>query len=246
MEILKNACIIIALLLALSCDSENSWDCIQKRGDIITERFTEFPAFNDLVLYDDISLEIIEDDEEYFELEAGENLIPEITYSLDRDSLIWTNENSCTWARAYRNPILKWHTSKTTIRVISLSSGLVYAQDTLRNTIHFTSEDVSGDFEVKVNNSRSIISANSSANFYISGKTHELVIRSYFSDGKYNCKELTSNYANILQRGFNDITVTVSEELTGSIENAGQIIYYGDPEVVDVDVSRGGALIKGD
>ena len=46
----------------------------------------------------------------------------------------------------------------------------------------------------------------------------------------------------MLQRGYNDIIVNVKDSLVGSIENAGRILYKGNPGV-KVAVGNGGELI---
>lgn len=238
--------IIWAICLAfifISCDNPNAPDCFQSAGEQKTISIHDYPNFNDLVIYDDISLIITEDDSTYFELSYYNNLIPEVSYSIDNDSLVFHNNNTCNFIRDYKSPTLIYHSSKKFNRIISLSSGQITNADTLRNPLSITCENISNVIMLSTANSSIYLSSNSSANFKISGNTGELKIASYFSDGKFDCRALICERANLLQRGYNDIIVHVSDSLVGSIENAGRVIYYGQPGI-RMNIFGGGELIK--
>lgn len=246
MEILKRykiyAFLILAGFLFQSCDSEEAFDCFKKSGELTTVRIDNFPDFAELLIYDDIELEIVETDEEYFELTYGENLIPKIVMEQENDSLSFFNQNFCGWTRDFEKPKLKWFTNKSTIRINCLSSGKITVEDTLRNDFVIRIQNATNEVDLNLNNNNTTLLSNSSSNFQISGKSNGLRIAAYFNDGKFDCSELIVNRANVLQRGYNDIIVNVKDSLVGSIENAGRILYKGNPGV-KVEVSNGGELI---
>lgn len=115
-------------------------------------------------------------------------------------------------------------------------------EDTLRNDFVIRIQNATNEVDLNLNNNNTTLLSNSSSNFQISGKSNGLRIAAYFNDGKFDCSELIVNRANVLQRGYNDIIVNVKDSLVGSIENAGRILYKGNPGV-KVEVSNGGELI---
>ncbi|WP_375578052.1 DUF2807 domain-containing protein [Marivirga tractuosa] len=246
MEVLnKNIKCIFLLLASFSyqaCDSEDAFDCIKKSGEETTVIIDDFPDFAELLIHDDIELEIVENDEEYFELTYGKNLIPKIVMDHENDSLSFFNQNFCGWTRDFEKPKLKWFTDKSTIRVNCLSNGEITSADTIRNDFVIRIQSATNEVNLKINNNNTSLLSNSSTYFNVAGKCNGLRIAAYFNDGKYDCGDLISNRANVLQRGYNDIIVNVKDSLIGNIENAGRILYKGNPGV-DVAVSNGGELI---
>lgn len=245
MEILRRFILILCLasfIVMMACDSEDAFDCIKQSGDETSIILNDFPDFAQLVIYDNIELEIVESGDEYFELTYGKNLIPKIVMDHENDSLSFFNQTFCGWVRDFEKPKLKWFTNKSTINIISLSNGKITAADTIRNDLTIRIEDAINEVNLKVKNVNTVLTSNSSGNFNVSGQCAGLRIAAYFNDGKYDCGDLLANRANVLHRGYNDIIVNVKDSLVGSIENAGRILYKGNPGV-KVEVSNGGELI---
>ncbi|MGM0580813.1 MAG: GIN domain-containing protein [Bacteroidota bacterium] len=246
MEILRRYNLYLFLILLgisqQACDSEDAFDCIKKSGEETTVKIDDFPDFAELLIHDDIELEIVETDQEYFELTYGKNLIPKIVMEHENDSLSFFNQNFCGWTRDFEKPKLKWFTNKSSINILCLSNGKITSEDTLRNDFIIRIQDATNEVDLNINNNNTTLLSNSSTYFNVSGKTNGLRIRAYFNDGKYDCGNFIANRANVLQRGYNDIIVNVKDSLIGSIENAGRILYKGNPGV-KVEVSNGGELI---
>lgn len=233
------------LLIAVAfqaCDSEEAFDCFKKSGEETTIIINDFPHFAELLIYDNIELEIVETDQEYFELTYGKNLIPKIVMDHENDSLSFFNQNFCGWTRDFKKPKLKWFTNKSSINILCLSNGKITSTDTIRNDFIIRIQSATNEVDLNINNSKTTLLSNSSTSFNVAGKTNSLRIAAYFNDGKYECGDLLANGANVLQRGYNDIIVNVKDSLIGSIENAGRILYKGNPGV-KVEVSNGGELI---
>ncbi|MCA9913256.1 MAG: DUF2807 domain-containing protein [Anaerolineae bacterium] len=60
--------------------------------------------------------------------------------------------------------------------------------------------------------------------------------------GGYNGRELVSQDAQVDLSGAGNITLNVTAELRGSASGAGSVLYAGEPETVDVDVSGAGSV----
>ena len=169
--------------------------------------------------------------------------MPKLIIQSENDSILFFNENFCNWTRDFKKPLVRWHTNKDKILIRSLSSGNIFNKDTLTMDIHIEARDYSNEIKLIVKNNNTILSTNSISNFTLSGQSIGLTVRSYFSDSHIDLGNLEVKRANILQRGYNDIIVNPTDSLVGSIENAGRILYYGDPGV-KVVVRNGGELIK--
>ncbi|SMG16872.1 Putative auto-transporter adhesin, head GIN domain [Marivirga sericea] len=246
MEVLKTTAHYLLLFLAFTvvqaCNSEDAFDCFKKSGEVTTITIDDFPDFTELLIHDNIELEIADSDREYFELTYGANLIPEIVMELENDSLSFFNQSFCDWTRDFQKPKLKWYTDKSSINILCLSNGQISNADTIRKNFSIRIESATNEVNLNFNNSNTTILSNSSTYFKLAGKSKNLTANAYFNDGKYDCQHLIVNRANVLQRGYNDITVNVKDSLIGSIENAGRILYKGNPGV-KVKVSNGGELI---
>jgi hypothetical protein len=246
MEILrtkiKHFLLLVGLTVLQACDSEDAFDCFKKSGELQTIAISDFQDFTQLVLYDDIELEIVEAGQEYFELTYGKNLIPNIVIEHQNDSLSFFNQSFCNWTRDFEKPKLRWYTYKSSINIFCLSNGKITNADTIRKNFNLRIESATNEVQLDFNNSNTTILSNSSTYFKLAGKSINLTAQAYFNDGLYNCSNLDVNRANILQRGYNDIIVNVKDSLIGSIENAGRILYKGNPGV-KVAVGNGGELI---
>lgn len=225
-----------------ACDSPDAPNCFKKTGALTTITIDDFSDFKKLLIYDNVELEIVEAQEEYFELTYGKNLLPKVVMEQHNDSLSFFNENSCDWTRDFEKPKLKWFTDKTTLNILCLSNGSITSADTLRNDLIIRVENATNEIELKINNNSTTLLSNSSSLFTVAGRSKSLKVRAYFNDGIYNCINLKVNRADILQRGYNDITLNVRDSLIGSIENAGRVLYKGNPGV-KFEVRNGGELI---
>ena len=248
MEILKLKIIgfytLLTGLFLLGCDSPDALDCFQKSGKSQLVIIDEVPQFSTLILEDNINLTLVESDSNYIELDYYENLIPEIHFRSEGDSITFYNKNSCKFVRDYNPPRIIFHSNLMEHKIISYSSGEINNQDLLNKSITIVSEDISGMVNLNLDNSTIMIQSNSTTNFKLQGKTDKLIVRNYFNDGQMDCFDLISKEIDVLQRGYNDLSFHVTEKLSGSIENAGRILYKGNPAIVEVEVTGGGALIK--
>ena len=240
-----NVKIIISMIgfILLGCNSPDAADCFQTAGDEVNILYQDVPEFNTLIIQDDIELTIIQDELTYFELDYFTNLAPEVSYRLENDSLIFENKNICKFVRNYKVPVLKYHTNQDIIDIIALSTSPIHNRDTIFSDINIVSENISNTISLTINNNRTRLSSNSTTNIELKGSTERLNYNGYFNDAIINCKQLEAKRVDFLQRGYNDLIFNVSDSLVGSIENAGRVLYLGEPGI-KVKISGGGQLIK--
>lgn len=87
-----------------SCNKEKDFDCFKSTGNIV-KVFRTTPSFSKILLQGNIHLVFIPDTIQKIEIEAGENLIPKITTTVENDSLILDNRNYCNWVRSFENEV---------------------------------------------------------------------------------------------------------------------------------------------
>jgi hypothetical protein len=188
---------------------------------------------------DNISLEIISSDRDYF-----------IVANCSSDDAVYFNhiDNSIEfWNQGCQNvdhsPKIKWYVSANDLRLISRSYGSINC-NYLTNNIYFSSFDYSAKIFLDVNNDWVVFDTNSSTNLFISGETSSLRLSTAFSDGILNAEDLRSSKVEVLHKGYNDVIVNVNDHLIVDIETAGRVLYKGDPTIIESNVSNGGELIK--
>jgi len=222
---------LTSCLTTLDCFEDRQKDC----GSINAEE-VDYVIINDNLILEIVSTN--QDDVILFENCINDTDINIATYN---NGLEFSNVGCSQLESA---PKLTWYTSKSHIRVVSNSYGEIFS-DSLSNNIYLSSFDVSSTINLNIYNSSTVIDSNSATNFNLSGNTTSLRLSCAFCDGVFNAQNLDSNKVEVLQRGYNDIIVTALNELTVSIENAGKVIYFGNPSKITKSISNGGKLIKG-
>ena len=236
---------IVLILSPLYWSCENtSFDCIKNTGSQISANL-EVPEFHGILAYDGINIFIKEGDHQKVSLEIGENLLEDVEVTVDADgNLVVKNNNTCNWVRSYQDINLR-------ITVDSLVSIKQFGFGTIRSTGKLTFPSLTieakegvGDIHLEVENQDVYLVSNSIANFYLTGSTESLKIGNYYNNGRFLCKELTAQKASINHLGSNSIEINVTESLNGARDGVGDLVYYGNPETVEVAIRGKGTLLK--
>ncbi len=226
----------------LGCEN-TSFDCVRSTGEQISTSL-ELPRFQAISAYDGINLFIKEGSEQKVTLEAGENLLSEIEIAVDTEGYLTVkNNNTCNWVRTYKD-INLYITTDTLVHVNQYGYGTIRSEGIWSfPSVSINAKDGVGDIYLEVQNQRVYLVSNTIANFYLSGNTENLTIGNYYSNGRFSAKELVARNVSITQLGSNTIIVNASETLKGSIGSVGDIVYYGDPETIEVEINNSGKLI---
>lgn len=219
----------------ISCEKPS--DCIESTGTIITKEITVQP-FKRIKVYRGIEVVITDGPETKVEIEAGENFIDNVEVTQNGDQLIFKNETSCNWIRAYgrvkilvTTPTLEEVYSKTD-RDISSNGVLTYPY------ISFISMDKdgdgetgagTGDFIINVNNGYLNIANNNVSRFYLSGQTTTASFNFYFGDGRLEAENFTAQNIEVYHRGSNDMIIYPVQNLKGDLLSTGNLISKNHP-----------------
>ncbi|MGL2964996.1 GIN domain-containing protein [Flavobacterium sp. XGLA_31] len=235
--------IIMFLVLGFIFNScEKPSDCVESTGVLVVKDVTVMP-FKKIKVYRGIEVVITQGADYKVQIEAGENFIDNVEVLQDGDQLIFKDEASCNWVRAYgttrilvTTPTLEEVYSKTE-KDISSNGVLTFPNLT------FTSFDKdadgekgagTGDFILNLNNDLLNINSNNVSRFFLSGQTNTANLNFYFGDGRIEAQNLIAQNIIVYHRGSNDMIVHPVQSITGVMNSTGNLILTNVPPVVDV------------
>ena len=227
----------------VSCSDPNAPSCLQKKGEIVEVELIVSP-FTSIDVFDQFTVNITQGAQQKVLLNARSNQINGIKYAVVENNFTLRDENSCNWIRAFEFPTINiTHPNLTKLRLSG--GGTIMSQDTLSySELMLVSEDVSGDFILKVNCTNLRIVNNQLSNYWISGRTDNLFVGFYAGNGRFEGAPLEADNVDIFHRGLNDIVVHARSSLSGEIVHLGNIVYVKTiPPIIDVTKTGRGELI---
>ena len=110
-----------------------------------------------------------------------------------------------------------------------------------------------GDLSLLIQAQQLSVSIARTANAEVSGVADHLDVRTSddpfapsTSFGAFRGKNLATKTCNILLQGEGNCEVRVSDTLRVDLRGVGNVIYYGNPKVIERDITGAGKIIKGD
>lgn len=245
----KFSLLIVLFWVFGACEKPS--DCVESSGVMTTKEIAVQP-FKRIKVYRGIEVIITQGSEYKVEVVAGSNFIDNIEVKQNGDQLIFKDDVSCNWVRAYgetkilvTTPTLEEVYSKTD-RNISSNGVLTYPY------ISFIAMDKdgdgesgagTGDFILNVNNDNLNIANNNVSRFYLSGQTNKANFSFYFGDGRIEAANLTAQNMHVYHRGSNDMIVKPIQSITGTMNSTGNIILKNIPPIVDVEELYQGSVV---
>ena len=243
--------LLLFVLIVISSSCEKPSDCIESSGAIITKDVT-VSAFKKIKIYRGIEVIITQGTEYKVAIVAGENFIDNVEVIQNGDQLIFKDDASCNWVRAYgkikiliTTPTLEEVYSKTD-RNISSNGVLTFPN------ISFIAMDKdgdgesgagTGDFILNINNDYLNIANNNVSRFYLSGQTNTADFNFYFGDGRIEASDFIAQNIKVYHRGSNDMIVHPILKITGIMNSTGNLILKNVPPTVDVQELYQGSII---
>jgi hypothetical protein len=245
----KISLLVVVFVLLMACEKPS--DCVESSGAIVTKEVSVQP-FKKIKVYRGIEVVITQGANYKVEIVAGENFISNVEVIQNGEQLIFKDESSCNWVRAYgmtkilvTTPTLEEVYSKTD-RNISSNGVLTFP------SLTFTAFDKdadgeagagTGDFILNVDNESLTIYNNNVSRFYLSGQTNSGSFNFYFGDGRIEAEPLTIQNLYVYHRGSNDMIVKPIQSLTGTLNSTGNVILKNVPPVVEVEELYQGNVI---
>ena len=207
----------------------------------VTEETRNIHGFNSLKVSSGIDVFITQSDDEYLRLRADENLMEHIKTEVEDGKLrIYTDVN-IRMAKS-KNVYLGY---KKLVSVQISSAGDVEGENTMQADDLELKLSSAGDLKLEVTADEIKLGISSSGNATLSGRTGYLDA-DLSSAGNLNAFDLETARAEVSVSSAGNARVYVTDEARFRCSSAGDIVYKGDPEILDMQTSSAGNIRKKD
>lgn len=241
---------LLLIILFSACDTTEAPECLTAPGTIIQKEVSLNP-FTQIVVYGKIKLYIEQGAEQKLVIEAGENLMSDVSAEVDGGKLILRDLNSCTFFHTTYVP--KVHVTVPNLTFIENSANqmiegvgtLEFPSIRLRSNNYDKNPEVytNGDFRFNLVSNNIYVGGDDFSNFYLSGKTGYLQASFWAGDGRLEARDLIADSIKIFHRGTNKMILNPQQALRGEIRSTGDVISVNRPPVVEVQSFYTGKLI---
>ena len=247
---MKKLFFVCLVFLLLSCDSETGWDCVQAAGSKVSKEYL-VSDFTKIRIEDDVTLYLKQGDSTKIILETGENLLSDISVSVEDGTLVVKDHNNCNLVRDYG--ITKVFVTTPNITEIRNSSAydvigegvLQFPRLTLVSNSSVGPETIrkGGDFYLNIICEEFRVNANGQSTFYITGTAEKANLSFADEMPRFEGENFTINELTVFQRSANKMIVNPQQSIIGKIVATGDIISYNRPQLVDVKELFTGRLL---
>lgn len=214
-----------------------------RTGDIVTERRDVAAGISGVTVYDNVDLKIVQDAETYAEVRSGKNLLADITFTLNGNSLEIANTSRCNWARSYEVPrevtlhVPNLHEVRLN-GVGNLSSVGVFRQDTL--FLHLLG---AGDMNLELQGNYVNMDMYELGDMTLRGTVEEFAW-TLGGNGRLFAHDLQTrrNYFKTTRDSNGDAHVRAQDVVGGIVEGTGTVFYSGNPTGKDFHIKGSGSV----
>ncbi|WP_165768370.1 GIN domain-containing protein [Hymenobacter amundsenii] len=160
-------------LLLSGCDKESEAGCFTNTGRIVTEA-RALPPFHVLTTYDNISVVLVQDQQTYAEVRAGQNLQDDIRLEVTDGELTVRNTSRCNWVRRYDTP------REVTLHLPQITDIFLRGQADISTQGEFRQDTIfphlvgAGDFHLNLVSRYINMTQYELGDIYLTGSTNEL------------------------------------------------------------------------
>lgn len=236
--------LLLLVTLFAGCRKENVDDCFSNAGEVISES-RRLSYFENISLYDNVNLVLVEGNEFSIKVEGGKNLISSVETKVADSVLVIHNTMKCNWVRDYNNELTVYVSCSSLKGIRYESSGDIRTSGNLKfDEFSVNVWGGSGSFDLDVDcNILNLSQHYGTVDFNVSGKTTTTTIYSN-SYGPFNCYDLNSNIVFIKSNGTNNCFIHANHILGAEINSVGNIYYTGDPYEIKSIINGSGQLIR--
>lgn len=213
--------------------------CFSDAGPIVFVK-REASSFHRIDVYDNIDVILVQDTIESVNIEAPQNIEPNISATIQNGELSLKNNTDCKWLRNSSEKPKVYIGVKNLDYINYAGSGNITSANTIRSeNITLYSATGAGNVEVSLDVKQLNATVEyESADFIFHGKAETCY--SYInSRGSLNLSDVLIKYLNIGYGSVRDITVNASERIDAVIYHTGNVYYKGSPIVSTTYYSSG-------
>jgi hypothetical protein len=240
----KSGLLYIAIISAilLSCNKEDSWDCVKSTGRIVQERRIINGVYY-IFLEDNIDLIFKSNLGDTLIVEAGDNLLKKITNDNDGTNLRIRNTNTCNWVRSYKKDIKVYIDDVKYKDIFIMGYGTVSNEGVMQKENLFLHNYSSADVNLNVDLEFLWVDMDQYANININGKLRQLHAINLGS-GQLKVNTPDCKYVSITNEGPGMSYVYSDSAFYSTIKGTGNVYYSGNPQIVTMDKQGSGNFIK--
>ncbi|MDN4164928.1 DUF2807 domain-containing protein [Cytophagales bacterium LB-30] len=241
---MKTQFILLAILTLFTSACSDAWEgCTRAKGKWQSEYFP-LQSFEKVSMYDRIDLHLVQSDSTGLKIEYFENDLESIQWDSLVGELSIKHFKTCEWAKTYEAPkVTLYFNNLSTIS--QFGSGIITNEGNLQLTkLHLEVKNASGNLTLRGDFGTLTITSNGISNITLQGTASEFRPGYYFNDGRLYASDLVAEKVFVRHRGYNDLYIHASSELTGFIENTGNVYYQGNPSLLSVEETWEGKLIR--
>jgi PBP1b-binding outer membrane lipoprotein LpoB len=222
--------LIVSMLLAGCSVLTNAGLKVITPSNVNTSENRDVSGFNAIDFSTLGKINVMQGDKESLNISGPDNLVPEISTTVNNGTLIIKNKENITI-----NPLNNENPLVFTIVVKDLTSlNLSGAGDVQIETLSTPSLDINMSGAGKVQQNQIItdnlkLTISGVGGIDITGQATQATI-DISGAGSVNAPDLKIQTANVTISGLGGATVWVTDQLTGDISGAGSVSYYGTPQ----------------
>lgn len=234
----------------MACNSESAPDCLQDSGNVIITEVS-LSEFDKITVFENVTLILKQGDTQKVEIETGENMLEEVSASVEEGRLLLRDTNDCNYFRDYG--LTKIYVTSPNITEIRSSTGWPILSDGVlgypslslisESFINPESETTDGEFDLEVVSNNLSVVVNGIAYFKLSGTVENLSLNIAAGDSRIEAENLVAANINLNHRGSNDMLVNPQESIQGTIRSVGNVISFNRPAEIAVQEEYKGELI---
>lgn len=244
--------VIFNLLLfgLISCDSSTGWDCLQTSGAVMSQQ-VDLPPFSSILVSGKTQLIIKQGEVQEITLETGENLLSEIKLTIEEDTLVIENDNTCDFVR--ESALTKVYVTAPNITSIrNASSFPVTSEGVLAfNQLSLLSDDVgdgtdfltTGGWDLTLDVVQLSVTTNGFTRFELDGKAQRAFYGLFAGHATIEAFDLITQEVSFFHRSSGDLKVHPVQSIRGTLFSVGNVIANNQPPIVEVSVLFQGALL---
>jgi hypothetical protein len=245
LDIVFNKILLVAVaisLLMFSCKKENMGDCIKGTGEVVSED-TFLDDFDSLIVENDLEVILIPDTLNKARIEAGSNLQSYVKILNNDGRLTLSNTVTCNFVRGYQNNIKIFLHYKSLHSLHMKGIGQVSSAGYLNFNIFTINNTSSGDVTLAIKAKHLYLKTFGMGNITINGYATNNEIHA-LGHGFIFCQNLISENSYVYSRTTGNIHVVAERKFGAKLEDAGNVYYYGNPQIEYLNENSSGKVFK--
>lgn len=233
------ALFLLSVLLLVGCGLGDG-QLIRGSGKVVRESRPVDGAFTEIVVATSGNLTVIQGEERAIEVEAEENVLPQLTADVRNGTLTLGTKPGAMIQST--KPIRYTVTLPEIERLHVAGSGDIQSKEIVSEALALEIGG-SGDVAVDALSARRLeATIDGSGSITVAGEVQQEII-SINGSGNFKGQELVGENAKVDINGSGTTTLSVGRQLAANINGSGDIVYYGDPQIEE-DINGSGDLVR--